>query len=43
MVLQLLRVLAPVRIVAADVDDTKLGRLKAGQITGRAVLVPDAA
>ena len=59
MAVQLLRVLAPVRIVTADVDDRKLrrihaettevplteavdvsARLKAGQIPGRAVLIP---
>jgi propanol-preferring alcohol dehydrogenase len=54
MAIQLLRVLAPVRVVAADVDDKKLEqakaqavgvyeKLKAGQITGRAVLTPQAA
>jgi len=44
MAIQLLRVLAPVRIVAADVPTDGAvdvyARLKAGQISDRAVLIP---
>ena len=50
MAIQLQRMLAPVHIVATDVEDKKLeqavevyDKLKAGQIAGRAVLIPEGA